>query len=155
MRGYLGRNRRGCSTCLFRPALVRRGCCRGSTGRRHRPARRQTARGHPWFRPSAPALGGGVVFRLGDALAPSDQKLRAIRLNTRGLPSYRLRRIDAQASRKSNQRCIAPFNGGQDGSAETSDLSVRPTPIDQDFCAQSRSPIDMMVHGCSTSLFQA
>ncbi len=30
-----------------------------------------------------------------------------------------------------------------------------PTFIDQNPCAQSRSPMDMMRHGCSTSLFQA
>jgi hypothetical protein len=30
-----------------------------------------------------------------------------------------------------------------------------PTPSDQNPCAQSRSPMDMMVQGCSTSLFQA
>jgi hypothetical protein len=26
---------------------------------------------------------------------------------------------------------------------------------DQDLCAQSRNPMDMMAHGCSTTLFQA
>jgi hypothetical protein len=30
-----------------------------------------------------------------------------------------------------------------------------PTPSDQNPCAQSRSPMDMMVQGRSTSLFQA
>ena len=32
---------------------------------------------------------------------------------------------------------------------------VIPTCIDQNPCAQSRSPMDMMRQGCSTSLFQA
>jgi hypothetical protein len=32
---------------------------------------------------------------------------------------------------------------------------VIPTPIDQNPCAQSRKPMDMMVQGWSTSLFQA
>jgi hypothetical protein len=35
------------------------------------------------------------------------------------------------------------------------DELVIPTPSDQNPCAQSRRPIDMMVQGCSTSLFQA
>jgi hypothetical protein len=29
-----------------------------------------------------------------------------------------------------------------------------PNPIDQNLCAHSRRPMDIMVHGCSTSLFQ-
>jgi predicted outer membrane protein len=32
---------------------------------------------------------------------------------------------------------------------------VIPILIDQNSCAQSRSPMDMMRHGCSTSLFHA
>ena len=32
---------------------------------------------------------------------------------------------------------------------------VIPNPADQNLCAQSRSPMDMMRHGWSTSLFQA
>jgi hypothetical protein len=28
------------------------------------------------------------------------------------------------------------------------------TPIDQNLCAHWRRPMDMMVHGCATSLFQ-
>ncbi len=35
------------------------------------------------------------------------------------------------------------------------DYAVIPTLVDQDPCAQSRCPMDMMVQGCSTSLFQA
>ena len=34
-------------------------------------------------------------------------------------------------------------------------LGFIPSPIDQNRCAQSRNPIDIMVHGWSTSLFQA
>lgn len=30
-----------------------------------------------------------------------------------------------------------------------------PTLADQNSCAQSRNPMDIMVHGCFTSLFQA
>jgi hypothetical protein len=34
-------------------------------------------------------------------------------------------------------------------------FALIPNPTDQNPCAQSRSPMDMMVQGCSTSLFQA
>ena len=34
-------------------------------------------------------------------------------------------------------------------------LRLIPTGTDQNPCAQSRIPIEMMIHGCSTSLFQA
>ena len=39
--------------------------------------------------------------------------------------------------------------------ARLRNLRVIPSPIDQNRCAQSRNPIDIMVQGWSTSLFQA
>ena len=41
------------------------------------------------------------------------------------------------------------------GASRRSRQAVIPNPADQNPCAQSRSPMDMMRHGWSVSLFQA
>ena len=44
---------------------------------------------------------------------------------------------------------------GKDERAPVHNSGLIPTLADQNSCAQSRNPMDMMVHGCSASLFQA
>ena len=80
---------------------------RGSAGRRT--LRRQTARGEARLRPAAQALGRRTVLRLGDAMPPARQRLRALCRNPRRLPRHRLRRLHAQTRRRTHAtKCITP-----------------------------------------------
>ena len=91
------------------------------------------------------------VFADGDWVESKDQSYEGIRLIQTGNVGEGIFKDRAEKARYISEatfkrlRCTEIFEGD----------CLIPNPTDQDRCAQSRRPIDMMVQGWSTSLFQA